>query len=62
MSENKKQNLERQISLRMSNDMLEALDRYAKEMGGIQRTNLIKIAIQEWITKKDKEKERDRDK
>ena len=60
MSENKKQNLEGHISIRMSNEMLEALDRYSKEMGGIPRTNLIKIVLQEWITKKDKEKEREK--
>jgi metal-responsive CopG/Arc/MetJ family transcriptional regulator len=62
MSENKKQNLEGHISIRMSSEMLEALDRYSKEMGGIPRTNLIKIVLQEWITKREKEKERDRGK
>ena len=45
MSEGRKQNLEKQVIVRMTNEMLEDLDRHAKEMGGIYRTHLIKMVL-----------------
>lgn len=56
MSKNKKEVRDEQISIRMSSEMLHALDKYSKDMGGIQRTNIVRMAIQEWLIKRDKEK------
>jgi metal-responsive CopG/Arc/MetJ family transcriptional regulator len=55
MPENKDGYHEKQVSIRMSNEMYEALSKYAKKMGGINRSNLIKMAIQEWLVKRERE-------
>ena len=54
MSDNQEERQSKQVSVRVSNEMYEALSTRAKKMGDLHISNLIKMAIKDWLVKQER--------